>query len=182
MEEFLLQPTIFSRPFLDFKVKTAKDVGMYSDASGSMVKGAGAYCESAWTVCQWNKEWMQKAEPSIEYLELYGVTMGVLLWLKQFKNSTLKLHCDNESVCRMINNSSATCKNCMVLIRIIVLECLNQNVHLSAEWLSTKENGMADALSRLQFKQFRKLAKGKMDLWPTKLPEEIWPIQKIWIK
>ena len=179
---FLNEPLIFSRPFLDPKVVTAQDIGMYSDASGCITKGAVAYCGASWTVCQWNQNWMLNANPSIEYLELYGVTIAVLLWINRFKNRTVKLHCDNESVCRMINRSSTSCKNCMVLIRIIVLECLNQNVHLSAEWLSTNDNGMADALSRLDFSRFRRLSKGRKNLWPDKLPEAIWPITKIWLK
>ena len=110
---------------------------------------------------------------SIEYLELFGVTTAVLLWLKNFNNSTLKLHCDNESVCRMVNNSSTKCKNCMVLIRIIVLECLNCNVKLTAEWVANGDNGKTDALSRLEFHCFRDLAKRKINLWPEKLSEEI---------
>ena len=69
----------------------------------------------------------------------------------------------------------------MVLIRIIVLECLIQNVDLSAEWVSTGDNGKADALSRLQFKRFRKLGPN-MDLEPVALPNDLWPISKIWLK
>ena len=179
---FLEQPDIFYRPFLDCVERWAHDIDMYSDASGSVSKGAGAYCGTSWTFCQWDRQWMIQAKPSIEYLELFGVTMGVLLWIKRFRNSSIKLHCDNESVCKMINKSSTSCKNSMVLIRILVLECLRQNVFLTAEWVATSDNGKADALSRLQFERFRRLAKGKMDMWPEKLPEEIWPINKIWIK
>ena len=152
---------------------------MYSDASGSINKGAGVYCGKAWTFCQWDHEWMKKSKPSIEFLELFGVSIGVLLWIKNFKNSSVMLHCDNETVCRMINKSSTSCKNCMVLIRIIVLECLIQNVHLTAEWLSTKDNGKADALSRLEFKRFNSLSKGKMNCESERLSDQIWPIQKI---
>ena len=179
---FLSHPQAFSRPFIDSEVKTAKDVGMYSDASGRIIKGAGAYCGTSWTVCQWDRQWMEAGKLSIEYLELFGVTIAVLLWVKRFKNSTIKLHCDNDSVCKMINKSSTSCKNCMVLIRIVVLECMRQNVNLSAEWLSTGDNGMADALSRMNFKEFRRLSKGKMEIWPVKLPHKIWPVQKIWLK
>ena len=178
---FLSQPEVFSRPFMDCKVKSAMDIGMYSDASGSVGKGAGAYCGKHWTVCQWDKTWSEQAKPSIEYLELYAVTISVLLWIQKFSNSAVKLHCDNKTVCRMINNSSTSCKNCMVLVRIIVLHCLKCNVRLTAEWLSTKDNGMADAISRLQFRRVRRLAKGSMNLWPDKLPSELWPISKIWL-
>ena len=76
---FLSQPEAFSRPFMDFNVKSAKDIGMFSDTSGSIEKGAGAYCGKHWTVCQWDKTWFKQAKPSIEYLELYAVTISVLL-------------------------------------------------------------------------------------------------------
>ena len=116
---------------------------------------------------------MEFAKLSIKYLELYAVTMGVLLWIKKFKNSSVMLYCDNDSVCRMINSSSTSCKNSMVLIRLLVLECMKQNVNLTAEWLSTKDNGKADAISRLEFKRFRRIAKGKMNKLPEKIPDDI---------
>ena len=69
----------------------------------------------------------------------------------------------------------------MVLIRYIVLECLIHNVKLTAEWVSTGDNGKADALSRLEFDRFRRLGPN-MDLTPRQLPVDIWPISKIWMK
>ena len=69
-------------------------------------------------------------KPSIEYLELYGVAVAVRLWLKKFKNSNIVLFCDNEAVVHMINNSAAKCKNCMALIRIIVLEGMIRNTRI----------------------------------------------------
>ena len=91
------------------------------------------------------------------------------------------LHCDNESVCKMINKSSSSCKNCMVLIRLIVLECLIWNVDLSAEWVATGDNGKADAISRLEFDRFRTLGPD-MSENPVHVPEALWPIEKIWLK
>ena len=80
----------------------------------------------------------------------------------------------------MINKSTSGCKYCMVLIRIIVLECLIQNVHLKAEWVSTGDNGKADALSRLEFPRFRRLGP-RMNLYPLDLPDELWPLHKLWL-
>ena len=119
--------------------------------------------------------------PSIEYLELYAVTVAVLNWIGNFKNSRILLHCDNESACGMINNSTSGCKNCMVLIRILVLHCLRHNMKISAEWVATGDNGKAYALSRMEFNRFRDLGPS-MDKYPTEVPDEIWPISKIWIK
>ena len=69
----------------------------------------------------------------------------------------------------------------MVLIRIIVLECLIHNVKVTAEWVATGDNGKADALSRMDLKRFRDLGPNMEDV-PVKIPEDIWPVHKIWLK
>ena len=168
---------------MDCFEQTAQDIGMYSDASGAI--GFGAYCKNKWIALPWDSHWLKTENPSIEFLELYGVTVAILLWINQFKNSRILLHCDNDSVCKMINKSTSSCKNCMVLLRIIVLECLIHNVHVTAEWIATGDNGKADALSRMEFERFWTLVaedESVMDFEPIKVPQAIWPIQKIWIK
>ena len=84
---------------------------MYSDASRHFEKGFGAYCGSHWTYGQWNLQFMQEKEPSIQYLELFGVLVAVENWLHLFKNKRIALFCDNQSVVQMINSSSSRCKN-----------------------------------------------------------------------
>ena len=144
-------------------------------------KGYGAYCGKEWIALAWEKTWMKKANPSIEYLELYAVANAILLWIHKFKNARILLHCDNDSVCKMLNKSSSGCKNCMVLLRLIVLECLKHNVHITAEWISTGDNGKADALSRLDFERFWDLDPN-MNEEQLQPPSDIWPITKIWMK
>ena len=80
----------------------------------------------------------------------------------------------------MINNSASGCKNCMVLIRLLTAESLLNNVRVFARHVGTKENGKADALSRLDFRRFYMLAKGGMNKEPTGIPKAIWPMKKIW--
>ena len=84
-------------------------------------------------------------------MELFAVLVGVLNWLKLFKNMKIILFCDNEAVVNMINNSSSKCKNCMVLIRMLVLEGLVCNTRVFARYVKSKDNDKADALSRLQW-------------------------------
>ena len=42
-DKFLMEPLIFCRPFINCFKRTAKDIDMYSDASGCKTKGFGAY-------------------------------------------------------------------------------------------------------------------------------------------
>ena len=94
------------------------------------------------------------------------------------------LYCDNEGVVQMINSSSSKCKNCMVLIRAITLQCLIYNVRLYARHLRTDLNSHADALSRGNFNKFVKLSR-ELKIEPNQFGEDIplllQDIEEIWL-
>ena len=179
---FLEHPTAYSRPFLDFSnTLVADEIYMYSDASGKI--GMGALCQQDWMFGLWSKDFIQKYRPSIEYLELFGVVAGVLTWIHRFRNRRIILFCDNESVVKMINITSTSCKNCMVLIRILVLKGLIENVRIFAKHVEGVKNTLADNLSRnrldLFFKNSKRLGH-RINSYPTQIPDAIWPVDKIW--
>ena len=178
---FLSRPDAFYREFLIPQIHTATELDMYSDASRNFKLGFGAYCGPEWTVGQWDEQFCIAKQPSIEYLDLFGVTVVVLNWLKLFKNMRIVLFCDNEAVMSMINNSSSKCKNCMVLVRMIVLESLVYNTRVFARYVKSKDNEKADAISRLQWSRFWKIAGNSVNRHPTAVPECMWPMQKIWL-
>ena len=177
---FLRNPSIYCRPFADFEVVTAKEINMYSDASRNFQKGFGALCGTSWSCGVWNARFMEQNQPSIEYLELYAVTVAVLNWIRRYSNKRVFLFCDNMSVVHMLNKSSSTCKNCMVLVRLIVLEGLLRNVRVYAKHVRTEHNILSDSLSRLNFDKFRKHGP-HMEEMSTPIPDEIWPMEKIWL-
>ena len=178
---FLTHPEVVARPFMDFSaaVLSSLDIGMYSDASRNFDLGFGAYCGTEWYFGQWDRHFMEQTEPSIENLELFAVAVAIIKWIKLFKNRRICLHCDNEAVVYMINNTSSNCKHCMVLLRLIVMELLVHNVKVVAKHVGTKANGKADALSRLDLGRFRTLGPN-MDSMPSSLPDELWPLRKVW--
>ena len=94
--EFLNYPGIFNRPFIDATIETALDMEIFSDASRNFAKGFGAYYKKSWTFASWNVQFMERFQPSIQYLELYAVTVAVLLWVKNFRNMKICLFCDND--------------------------------------------------------------------------------------
>ena len=178
---FLTHPTIFARPFMEFdKFWFAEDINMFSDATTNQILGFGAICGTSWMFSRWNAAFIQKVNPSIEYLELFALVAGCIQWLHRFKNKRVILHCDNESVCRMVNNSSSSCKQCMVLIRILVLHCLICNVRVYVRHLSSRANKNADLLSRMKIRRFLKINEGRFEALPTPVPQMLWPMQKLW--
>ena len=179
--QFLMEPDSYYRPFMEITAFNAEQLDMYSDASGNYKLGFGAYCGPEWTFGQWDTQFCTLNKPSIEYLELFTVLVGVLNWIKLFSNHRIILFCDNEAVVNMINGSSSRCKNCMVLIRLLVAESIARNVRVFARHVGTKENGKADALSRLDLNRFWGLAGDTMNPIQAAIPKAIWPMEKIWL-
>ena len=179
---FLGHSTAYCRPFIEYQGYMATEIDFYTNSSRNFELGMGGICQNSWMFAQWGPE-VEQIEPSIEYLELYALAAGVLTWLHRFKNKRIFIFCDNMSVVHMINNMSSSCKNCMVLIRLITLESLYNNMRVYARHVKSEVNQAADALSRLNFPRFKKVTSHKpMDVNLTPLPQAIWPIEKIWIK
>ena len=120
---------------------------MYSDASKNPFLGFGALCRHSWVFNQWDPLFIIDKDPSIEYLELYMVAVAVLKWIARFQNRQVILFCDNQSVISMINSNTSSCRNCMVLIRFIVMHSMVFNIRVYATYVKSKDNKYSDALS-----------------------------------
>ena len=179
--EFLTDQTAYCREFMDFNdVIYPENISFAMDASGTL--GFGGRCGTSWMQGAWGNL-VNDLNPSIEYLELFALVAGVLAWMHKYANRKVVLYTDNKSVYFMVNKTSGGSKNCMVLIRKLVIHCLKFNVRVYARHLKSKQNAIADSISRFQHKRFLRLTrKLKMDKFPTPIPEEIWPFDKIWIK
>ena len=108
--------------------------------------------------------------------------VGIITWQQSLEltNKRVILHCDNVVVVHMINNLTSKCRNCMKLIQLLVLSGLKYNRKLTARYIKSKSNDLADALSRNQMSRFRKI-QPKMEPEQEEIPAELWPVQKIWI-
>ena len=180
---FLQHPAAYCRPFYHLdKDLSSVELDLFTDAAKT--KGCGGYYKDQWFIAEWDHEFIREHNPSINYLELYAVTVAVINWSALFGDRKIILFCDNLSVVHMINNSSSNCKNCMTLLRIITLQGLINNVKISAAHVSGISNDLADKLSRLEYRQFRATARKMKKTFkgtPVPMPAEIWPIQNIWI-
>ena len=182
---FLEHPSVFCRKFLDLSAKTyTHTLNWFTDASANHKLGAGGISDSNWYILQWDSNFIEKFNPSINYLELYALTIAIFNWIHKYSNMNVVLFCDNQSVVYMVNSSSSRCKNCMILIRMIVLKCLTHNVKITLKYVRSEDNTFADLLSRMKYKEFRKLARRnnvKFDKEPANIPEELWPMDKLFI-
>ena len=177
-------PGLLCRPFIDFQETTqsAELLQFYSDASLNAELGFGGTFKNSWIVGKWNKSFIQDCKPSIEFLELFALTVSVLTWAeeKEMKDSQIIIHCDNEAVVYMVNKMASSCAQCMKLLRILTLSGLKHNRRLLARHVRTEMNILADALSRHDFKRFWRNAPESMKGEPDVIPPYIWLVEQIW--
>ena len=184
-EYFLSTPEAYSRPFIDLKgCESAVTLDWFTDSAKAQGKGFGGHYKSHWFHGVWDDDFLIQEDPSIEFLELYAVTISILLWSKEHKNQRIVLFCDNESMVFMLNRQSSRCRNCLVLIRLITLQCLVNNVRIYTKHVRTFLNDRADALSRNKVWKFKQISERKgvsIDLFPTKIPQILANINNFWL-
>ena len=181
-----LQDISVCRPFVDLDTCIqANRLFFYTYSSANPELGCGTIFQKQWLFGQWEPGFVRSCNPSIAYLELFAICVAVHAWQDQLHNLRFMLFCDNQSVVNMINQTISKCRNCMHMIRKLTLFCLRINARIFATYVSTHDNYLADYLSWLKICKFKKklhdLAIVVNDQ-PTPMPEEFWPISKVWIK
>ena len=127
------------RPFIDLDtVLDAKVLDFYTDAAKGHLLGVGGMYNKKWIFAQWEPGYIEAYNPSIEYLELFGICLAYFAWAQDLQNKRIVLFCDNQSVVTMVNSTSSKCKQCMVLIRMLTLKCLHYNTRIFCRWVPGK--------------------------------------------
>ena len=171
------------RPFVDFSISVyARKLNFYTDSSLNPDLGMGGVFNERWFCQAWGRDFVLQQRPSIAYLELYALVTAVMMWGDDYRlsNSRIIIFCDNKGVRDMVNLQVSNCRKCMKLIRLLVLSNIKHNRRIFVEYVASKENSLADALSRFEFSRFWRKAPSYMNNKPDRMPECMWPIQKLW--
>ena len=175
------------RPFIDFTLtedeQARETLFFYSDASKNPEFGIGAIFNQNWIVGKWNKNFILEQDPSIEFLELIALAAALMTWKDShlLKNRRINIFCDNQAVQCMVNALASSCAQCRKLIRLIALLQIHNNIRVYVKFVKSKENGLADSLSRLDYNRFWKLAENRqVNTSPDIIHESIWPAEKVW--
>ena len=176
---------IVNRKMVDIRdpLNSMSTIFFTSDASAAPNLGYGCIMNDHWMFGKWESDFVCKYKPSIEYLELFALTAGVLAWSSRYlQNCKLMVLCNNQAVVQMINNLTSSCKNCMFLLQLLVLDGLRHNRQLVARYINMKANYLSDALSRQRIDKFKKLAPTSMRKQPDTITNLLWPLSKLWIE
>ena len=159
---------------------SSQDIVFFLDAFKNERLGFGVYYDKQWTFGAWELGYIKKFNPSIEYLELFALCVGIFTWAEKLKDCRITIFCDNQAVVSMVNNMTSGCQNCMVLLRLLVLNGLTFNRRILVKYIPTKKNNLADALSHLRLDLFWRCTPSGTRKYPERIPPTLWPLSKLW--
>ena len=93
------------------------DVELFTDVSDN---GFGCYFQGQWCQGTFPQQAFKDQQMSINWHELYAVTMALVLWRPQLKGKCLLFHCNNASVVHIMAKASTNSKTMMALVRTLL--------------------------------------------------------------
>lgn len=146
--------------FYDEDWTTSADLCLYTDASNI---GYGCYFAGHWFCEQFDEA---KKACDILWRELYALLKAAATWGKYWMTKRVLFFCDNQAGVSILKSGSSRRADIMSLVRALFFVAAEYNFEFSAVYISTHDNGVADALSRFQSRRFHELAPGA-DLYMT---------------
>ena len=135
------------------RLSPAVDLEAASDAAGSI--GFGAYFKGFRFAGPWA---VSQQQQSIAYKELFPVVVAARVWGPQWSKKHVLSRSDNDAVVHMLNWRTSNIPSLRQLLRSLLLSTARCSVSFSAEHIPDVHNQIADALSRICWQEFRRLA------------------------
>ena len=125
---------------------------VWTDASNI---GYGCYFSGHW-FCE--RFVGAKVQRDILWRELYALLKAAATWGHLWRGKRILFHCDNHAGVSIIKSGTSKRPDIMPLIRGLFFVAAEHCFECSAAYITSEDNGVADALSRGQFLRFHQLA------------------------
>ncbi|KAK3261883.1 hypothetical protein CYMTET_29237, partial [Cymbomonas tetramitiformis] len=126
-------------------------------------KGMGGHCRPDYFLVSWEDlaempqrdfyPFTSKAKSHINYLELFAVWWALALWAHRLSGWTLVVRIDNQCALTQVDKFWGPVEYIPLLRKIFYL-CAQHDIRLCPKYISSKDNLLADLLSRLKLEEF----------------------------
>ena len=140
---------------------------MASDASGSW--GCGAWYGPHWFQVHWDH---RSERLPIMVKEFISIVLACAVWGPLWGNSGVRCLCDNQAVVACLRSRTSQDPHCMHLLRTLAFIEARHTFSLQPQYISTKDNHLADDLSRDNLSSFLLKVPGA-DSQATPLPTRL---------
>ena len=137
--------------FYESHLLTSMGCELFTDASdvGFCCYFQGHWCQGKFPETQFREELR-----SINWKELYSITVALTIWGHHFRGKRILVHCYNSSIVQIMTKVSSRSKSMMVLICSLVMLGKQNNFNLHLQHIPGVNNGIADTLSRFNNDEF----------------------------
>jgi hypothetical protein len=131
----------------------SNDMELFTDASNI---GLGGYFQGEWFVIPVSER-LQK-DTHICYREMLALLVAATVWGRHWAGKNVLFHCDNMGVVGAVESGTSKCPQLMNLIRKLFFIAARHQFDFKTVYVSTTDNNLADALSRMDMPRFHKAA------------------------
>ena len=157
MWEIFLQDWNGVSMFHDINTTSTMELQIFTDSSSSFGFGGVNKDNREYFYSEWRGHSIPVGEHAMSYRELYPIVIATMLWSERMRNKRIVFMCDNEGTVAIINKGRSKCPDINVLMRKLTVLADKFNFLFTGQWLSTKVNLEADALSRGHISMFQEL-------------------------
>ena len=138
--------------FLDYIWLSSDHLHLYTDAASTI--GFGGVFGHKWFKGLWSSSCLGL---NIALLEIYPICLALHLWSHQLSDKCLMIHTDNIAVVSIINTSTSKDPTIMIVVRKLVLICMQFNIMIKACHIAGRLNLISDFISRDQVQKARQV-------------------------
>ena len=153
--------------FLDYRFLSQNLLRFYTDSSSTI--GFGGVFGSHWFYGLWSPQCLRL---NIALLEIYPIYLALVFWGQLLSNKCVMIMSDNQAVVHILNNYTSKDPVIMIIVRLIVLSCMQNNIYIRSQHLPGKSNVLPDLLSRNQVPRARMMFPF-MDPHPVQVPQHL---------
>jgi hypothetical protein len=139
--------------FCDSEWSSNAELHLWTDASDS---GIGGFFRNEWFSAMFTGDSSYMQDMDINWRELYALLVAVT-WSNRLRGKMVKFHCDNQSVCYIIQSVTSRDPSIMALVRTLFFVSARNSFVCSAVHVPGCKNQAADALSRGKIETFKSI-------------------------
>ena len=165
-------------PIFDTQQWKQCTLSVFTYASANPNLGWGVYTSIMgwWSFGQWDLEFFQQFNPSIDFFKMYAILIFLQNKRKQLQDFYVQFFSDNMPTVETLSCRTSKSKQLMIIIHAITLLCLQHNIKFSIKHIKGKFNVHADKLSHLQITEFKGLVDNANHLNYWNPVGWVWPL------
>ena len=121
-------------PIMDTKVLHASAMEVFADAEGNVKLALGAWLPllGLWMYGQWEEDFFQKFQPSINFIEPYTLLATIITWATHLMDRAILFWLDNTPTVFELRNKSSNSNQMLFLLHFLTLFCMTHNITICA--------------------------------------------------